>query len=72
MFFLFVLIKTISEPSASEQFYQEHKTEIDTYRNNHKDDRKGYKGTRRNSYAEDEKLKHDGYDPDEYKSDHGY
>lgn len=72
IFFLFVLIKTISEPSASEQWYQEHKEAIDTYNYNHKDDWDGYKGTRRNSWAEDDKLKSDGYDPDEYRSDHGY
>ena len=38
----------------------------------HKDDWKGYKGTRRNSMAEDEKLRSDGIDPDEYRERHNY
>ena len=38
---------------------------IRIYEENHKDDWKGYKGTRRNSMAEDEKLRSDGIDPDE-------
>ncbi len=45
---------------------------IETYEENHKDDWKGYKGTRRGSIAETEKLKQDGYDPEQYRSSHGY
>ena len=45
---------------------------ITTYEMNHRNDWKGYKGTRRNSMAEDEKLKGDGYNPSEYRSQHGY
>lgn len=45
---------------------------IRTYEENHKDDWKGYKGTRRNSMAEDEKLRSDGIDADEYRTQHGY
>lgn len=37
-----------------------------------KDDWKGYNGTRRNSMAEDEKLRSDGIDADEYRTQHGY
>ena len=32
----------------------------------------GYNGTRRNSMAEDEKLRSDGIDADEYRTQHGY
>lgn len=71
-FFLFCVIKTCLEPSASEQWYQDHKEEIDRYNYNHKDDWNGYKGTRRNSWAEDNELKSDGYEPDEYRKQHGY
>ena len=66
------MFKSCTEPSASDQWYQENKEAIDTYNENHKDDWKGYKGTRRNSWAEDQKLEHDGYDPDEYRQKHGY
>ena len=45
---------------------------IRIYEENHKDDWKGYKGTRRNSMAEDEKLRSDGIDPDEYRERHNY
>ena len=45
---------------------------IRIYEKNHKDDWKGYKGTRRNSMAEDEKLRSDGIDPDEYRERHNY
>lgn len=76
--FLFVnltvdLMKAFTEPSASELWHQESKEAIDTYNYNHKDDwKKGYKGTRRNSIAEDIELKADGYDPKEYRKQHGY
>lgn len=65
-------ITVVTAPSPSEEFYRENKEAIDTYRKNHKDDWNGYKGTRRNSWAEDEKLKQDGYDPKEYRKKHGY
>ena len=55
--------------------YEEEKERHDKvrqYEENHKDDWNGYKGTRRNSWAEDEKLKQDGYDPKEYRKQHGY
>lgn len=42
---------------------------IRIYEENHKDDWKGYKGTRRNSMAEDEKLRSDGIDPDDIEND---
>ena len=45
---------------------------IRIYEENHKDDWKGYKGTRRNSMAEDEKLRSDGIDADKYRTQHGY
>lgn len=45
---------------------------IRIYEENHKDDWKGYRGTRRNSMAEDEKLRSDGIDPDEYRERHNY
>mgnify|MGYP006962771196 FL=1 len=45
---------------------------IRIYEENHKDDWKGYNGTRRNSMAEDEKLRSDGIDADEYRTQHGY
>ena len=51
---------------------RERREQIRQYEENHKDDWNGYKGTRRNSWAEDEKLKHDGYDPKEYRKQHGY
>ncbi len=66
------MFKSCTEPSASDKWYQEHKEAIDTYNKNHKEDWKGYKGTRRNSWAEAQKLKHDGYDPDEYRQKYGY
>lgn len=62
--FVIAIFKSCTEPSASDKWYQEHKETIDAYNENHKDDWKGYHGTRRNSWAEDEKLKHDGYEPD--------
>ena len=55
--------------------YEEEKERHDKvrqYEENHKDDWNGYKGTRRNSWAEDEKLRQDGYDPKEYRKKHGY
>ena len=64
--------KLYVEPSASEEWYQEHREEIDSYNEKHKDDWNGYHGTRRNSWAEDQELKEDGYDPDEYRRRHGY
>ena len=45
---------------------------IRIYEENHKDDWKGYNRTRRNSMAEDEKLRSDGIDADEYRTQHGY
>lgn len=45
---------------------------IRIYEENHKDDWKGYNGTRRNSMAEDEKMRSDGIDADEYRTQHGY
>lgn len=63
-------IKSCSEPSASEKWYLEHKEAIDTYNENHKDDWNGYKGTRRNSWAEDQTLQQDGFDPEEYRRDY--
>lgn len=57
---------------SAEKYYLEHKTEIDTYREKHKDDWKGYKGNRRNSWAETQALKADGYDPEAYRESHGY
>lgn len=66
------IISVVNEPSASERYYMENKDAIDTYNENHKDDWNGYKGTRRNSWAEDQKLRHDGYDPQEYRKEHGY
>lgn len=70
--FAIVMFKSCTEPSASEQWYQENKEAIDTYNENHKDDWDGYKGCRRNSWAEDQKLEHDGYDPETYRKEHGY
>lgn len=72
MFAANTIVRAINEPSASEQYYIENQEAIDTYNENHKDDWKGYKGTRRNSWAEDQKLRHDGYDPQEYRKQHGY
>lgn len=51
---------------------KERREQIRQYEENHKDDWNGYKGTRRNSWAEDEKLRQDGYDPKEYRKKHGY
>ena len=45
---------------------------ISTYEWNHRNDWNGYKGSRRNSIGEDDALKSDGIDPDEYRSSHGY
>lgn len=45
---------------------------IQTYEENHRDDWNGYKGNRRNSMGEDDALKSDGIDPDEYRTQHGY
>lgn len=38
LFFLVVLVKIITEPSASEKWYQDYKEAFDTYNENHKDD----------------------------------
>lgn len=70
--FIIVALKMCSEPSPSEKFYQEYKQEIDSYNERHKDDWKGYKGTRRYSMAEDEKFRQDGIDAEEYRSKNGY
>lgn len=45
---------------------------IETYEKNHKDDWDGYKGYRRGSFAETQKLKSDGYDVQQYRDSHGY
>lgn len=70
--FIIAVLKMCSEPSPSEKFYQEHKSEIDSYNERHKDDWNGYKGTRRNSMAEDEKFKQDGINAEEYRRKNGY
>ena len=49
IFFAIAILKSCMEPSASEQWYPEHKEAIDTYNENHKDYWKKYKGCRRNS-----------------------
>ena len=49
-----------------------HKKAIENYNRNHKDDWNGYGGTRRGSFAEDQKLKSHGYDPEEYRKSNGY
>jgi hypothetical protein len=61
-----------STTNKRSNFYYEHQKEIDAYEEKHKDDWKGYNGCRRNSWAEDENLKADGFDPDEYRKSHGY
>lgn len=70
---IILLVSAIAKNSyvdPADKYYLDHKTEIDTYREKHKDDWKGYKGNRRNSWAEDQALKADGYDPDTYRKSH--
>lgn len=57
---IFIISKIGSSIGENKQneFYLEHKEAIDTYNENHKDDWKEYQGTRRNSSAETESLKH--------------
>lgn len=69
---LLILIKVCPTQSKPSKYYLEHKKEIDNYREEHANDWDGFQGTRRNSWAEDEKLKHFGIDPDEYRKTHGY
>lgn len=60
------------KPSAH---YLEHKSEIDAYDKKHKDDWKGYKGSRRNSFGENEAFRKDGFTDEqikEYRESHGY
>ena len=64
--------RSCAEQKESTLYYQERQEAIDDYNERHKDEWNGYKGTRRNSWAEDQKLKHDGIDPDEYRKEHGY
>ena len=63
---------TMSKPSASERYYSEHQDSIDNYKERQQNKWTGYKGTKRNSFGEDEALKKDGYDPKEYRNQHGY
>ena len=71
---IFVLCKMFEACGSQEHsdYYYEHKSAIDTYERNHANDWNGYQGTRRNSLAEDEKLKSNGYDPEKYRASHGY
>ena len=61
-----------SSSEKSNSYYYEHKATIDAYERRHKDDWKGYNGTRRNSWAEDQELEKAGYDPETYRKQHGY
>ncbi len=56
----------------SKTYYPIDQEAVDRYNELHKDDGKGYHGTRRYSWAEDQYLKSAGYDPDEYRKAHGY
>ena len=70
---IILLVSALAKSSyvdPADKYYLDHKTEIDTYRENHKDDWKGYKGNRRNSFAESQALQADGYNPDTYRKSH--
>lgn len=54
----------------ADEYYLEHKTQIDTYQENHKDDWNGYEGNRRGSWAESQALEADGYNPESYRKAH--
>lgn len=69
---LLILIKVCPTQSKPSKYYLEHKKEINNYTESHANDWDGFHGTRRNSWAEDEELKHFGIDPEEYRKEHGY
>ena len=72
--FMGLLAPPIDEAKiAKEKEYRENTQKaIENYNRNHKDDWNGYGGTRRGSFAEDQKLKSHGYDPEEYRKSNGY
>ena len=59
-------------PSNPMRENPEYRRQIESYEEKHKDDWKGYKGYRKGSPAETQKLKQDGYDPDDYRKTMGY
>ena len=61
-----------SDRQERERFNQEIARVSREYDEKHKDLWDGYKGTRRNSIAEREKLLADGIDPEQYRRAHGY
>lgn len=62
----------IEKKQAEDKFQQQLHEGTKQYNENHVDQWNGYKGTRRNSIAEDQKLREDGLDPAEYRKEHGY
>ncbi len=69
---LFIIVKSCSTQSKPSEFYLENKKAIDNYREIHEKDWDGFHGTRRNSWAEEEKLKHFGVGPEKYRKSHKY
>ena len=71
---ILMLIITIAINWPKDTFQDDPKVReaIIKYEKMHKDDWDGYKGFRRNSFAEQKELEKDGYDVQQYRDAHGY
>lgn len=69
---IFILTIALHWPKDTFQDDPKVREAITEYEIMHKDDWKGYKGFRRNSFAEQQELEKDGYDVQQYRDANGY